>query len=139
MPSQLMWLLLEGVLPLMGAGMLYLIWGVLRYVSAMEKTQFAYQWAEAADPLGWLYGAIIIATQSAMKCFSASSEHETLGWGCIFGAVFCLLLLVAAMTDRGAVSAWRPTSLLRRSSLGLVFFILFEGYLAHTPAPHEAP
>lgn len=133
MPAQLTWLLLEGLLPLMGAGVLYLIWGIFRYISTMEKAQFAYHWAEAADPLGWLYGGVIIASQSAKRCFSASSEHNILGWSCVIGGVVSLLLLTAAMTDRGAVSAWKPTSLLRNSSLGLIALILIAGYLAHVP------
>jgi hypothetical protein len=67
MPAQVNWLLLEGLLPLAGAGVIYLLWGAFRYVAATDKAQFTYHWREAADPLGWLYGAIIIAAQSALK------------------------------------------------------------------------
>jgi hypothetical protein len=133
LPAQLTWLLLEGLLPLVGAAVLYLIWGGFRYICAMEKAQFSYHWAEAADPLGWLYGGVIIASQSAKRCFSAPSEHDILGWSCVIGGVVSLLLLTAAMTDRGAASTWKPTSFLRNSSLGLTALILLAGYLAHTP------
>jgi hypothetical protein len=139
MPVQLTWLLLEGVLPLMGAAVIYLLWGGFRYVAAMESAQFTYQWAAAADPLGWLYGALIIAVQSAVKSFSAPSRHEFLAWACIIGAILCLVLLLAAMTERGAVSEWKPPRRLHRYALALVGVILFFGYWAHIPLPSAAP
>lgn len=60
MPPQIAWLLLEGLLPLFGAGAIYLVWGVCTYAAATAGSEFNYRWKEAADPLGWLYGSIII-------------------------------------------------------------------------------
>lgn len=133
MPAQLTWLLLEGMLPLMGAGAIYLAWGACRYIVTMEGTHFAYDWTEAADPVGWLYGAFVIAVQSAIRCFSTSGDRKLLASGCIVGGVFCFFLLLAAMSERGAISDWKPSALLRRLALGLVVCILFGGYLAHIP------
>jgi hypothetical protein len=54
MPAQISWLLFQGVLPLTGAGLIYLLWGVFRYVTSANKAKFDYHWSGAADPLGWI-------------------------------------------------------------------------------------
>jgi hypothetical protein len=139
MPIQLTWLLLEGLLPLFGAGIIYLVWGSIRYASAMEKAGFPYQWNEAADPLGWLYGALTIASQSAVKCFYAAGNHQVLAWLCMLGGLLCLLTLVSAMTDRGATSSWKPPSSLHALSLTYVVMILIGGVLVHSPSLQSTP
>jgi len=138
MPLQFSWLLLEGLLPLAGAGVIYLLWGVFRYVAAVDKS-FKYHWSEAADPLGWLYGAVIIAAQSAMKCFSEHGVHQTLAWMCVLGGLACLLLLVAAMTDRAATAAWKPPISLQVFAVVLVGGILYVGLKVHTPLEGTTP
>jgi hypothetical protein len=132
MPAQVNWLLCEGLLPLAGAGVIYLLWGCFRYAAAINKTQFTYHWREAADPLGWLYGAIIIAAQSALKCFSAQGD-QIVAWSCVGGGITCLLLLVAAMTDRGATSSWKPPLSLQAFAVLLVAAVLYAGMKVHTP------
>jgi hypothetical protein len=123
---QFSWLMLEGVLPLTGAGILYLLWGFFRYTSTNNKAAFKYEWWEAVDPLGWLYGAVIISAQSASKGFTSGS-HEVLSWMCIGGGFACLMLLLAAMTDRGGDAAWKPPASLQLSAALLVIMILYAG------------
>jgi hypothetical protein len=82
MPAQISWLLFEGLLPLIGAGLIYLLWGFFRYLASTNKTEFSYHWSEAADPLGWLYGAVILAAQSALQSFS-SHGNQALAWECL--------------------------------------------------------
>ena len=133
MPAQTSWLLLEGLLPLFGAGVIYLVWGVCNYAATAERSEFAYRWGEAADPLGWLYGAIIIDAQTAVRDFTLSSHRFALGWLCVVFGVVSLLLLVAAMTGRGATSSWRPTRLLQAVTLVFVGATLYIGFLSHMP------
>jgi hypothetical protein len=137
MSAEINWLLFEGILPLIGAGLIYLMWGGFRFLAATNKSQFKYHWAEASDPLGWLYGAVIIAVQSAFKCFSAQKD-QSLAWLCVGGGVACLLLLVAAMTDRGATSTWKPPISLQMFAIVLVGAILYAGLKVHTPTTIRA-
>jgi hypothetical protein len=53
------WLLFEGIIPLFGAGFLYLAWGGVRRITAMSWSTSSYAWKETIDPMGWLYGALI--------------------------------------------------------------------------------
>jgi hypothetical protein len=121
------WLLLEGILPLLGAGILYVIWGGCRYVVSSDPTKFAFEWAPALDPLGWLYGAVIISCQSGLRALPVSNAG-VLPYVCFAAAAICFLLLVSAMTERGASAAWQPPPLLKIFSGGLVVAILFAGF-----------
>lgn len=108
------------------------LWGIFRYTSTDNKASFQYHWWEAADPLGWLYGAVIIAAQSALKCFS-SQGNQTLTWMCVGGGLACLLLLVAAMTERGTSASWKPPPSLQVFAALLVVGILYAGYEVRAP------
>ncbi len=129
--EELSWLALEGLLPLLGAGILYVLWGFFRYTCTNNKAAFRYEWWEAIDPLGWLYGAVIIAAQSASKGFS-TGNHKVLSWGCVIGGFACLLLLLAAMTDRGGDASWKPPISLQLFSALLVAVILYAGFEIRT-------
>jgi len=134
MPPHVSWLLLEGLLPLIGAGVIYLVWGVCRYAATVQRSEFIYRWGEAADPLGWLYGAIIIAAQTAVRDFTLSNHRFVLGWGCVILGGSCLLLLVAAMTGRGATSSWRPPFPFHLLTVVFVGATLYIGFLSHMPS-----
>ncbi|MBS0417180.1 MAG: hypothetical protein JSR66_05675 [Proteobacteria bacterium] len=134
MVPQVSWLLLEGLLPLFGAGVIYLVWGVCTYAAAVETSEFTYRWGEAADPLGWLYGATMIAAQNAVRDFTLSSHRLALGWGCVVVGIICLLLLVAAMTNRGATWTWRPKCIFQAFTIVFVGTTLYIGFLSHTPS-----
>jgi hypothetical protein len=112
---------------------------LFRYATAVDKSRFIYDWSGAAEPITWLYGAVIIAAQSAVRCFYTSRDHEILAWGCILVALFCLLFLVAAMTERAATSSWEPPRTLHLGTLFLVSVTLGMGYVAHIPYPHTNP
>jgi hypothetical protein len=113
---------------------IYLVWGACRLAATMERSEFNYRWGEAADPLGWLYGAIIIAAQTAVRDFTLSSHRFVLGWISVFAGVVCLLLLVAAMTNRGATSSWRPPPLFQMLTVVCVGWTLYVGVLSHMPS-----
>lgn len=124
------WLMIEGLLPLIGAGLLYALWGVARYISTKEKSKFSFVWMEALDPFGWLYGGGIIAVQSLVKNVGIS------GWSPIsvfllIEAIVCTFLLIAAMNERGQDATWKPTTSLTAIAAILVAAILYEGFLVY--------
>ena len=138
MPAQISWLLFQGVLPLTGAGLIYLLWGVFRYVTSANKARFNYHWSGAADPLGWLYGSVILAAQSALQSFSLRG-NQPLAWVCVCVGFVSLLLLVSAMTDRGAESAWKPPVGLHLATIVFVGATLYLGLVVHTPTTGPIP
>lgn len=118
------WLIFEGLLPIFGAGVLYSLWGLL----------IAIAWREAVDPLGWLYGALIIAIQASIRSAVGRAERSLLTWGCMIGAGFCLMLLLAAMNQRGQASGWQPRLPLKVFASLLVIGVLTLGYFAQEGA-----
>jgi hypothetical protein len=127
MPSdvQLFWLLTGGLAPLFGAGILYLLWGVFKKLAAPGSV---YRWRVAADPLGWLYGAILIAVQSAHRYFEAGID--LMGLGCIACSIACGMQLLAAMDERGASRNWQPSLMFQLMALFLVGLSLVLGYFS---------
>lgn len=121
------WLVLEGLLPLLGAGLLYVIWGGCRYVASSNKPTFAFEWVQALDPIGWLYGAVIISCQSGLRGLPISSAG-IIPYMCFVAAAICFLLLISAMTERGAVATWRPPLTLQIGAGILVIGILYAGF-----------
>ena len=121
------WLVLEGLMPILGAGILYVIWGCCRYIVSNNKSNFKFEWLQALDPLGWLYGAVIIACQSGLKSLSITNAGF-LPLMCFTVAAICFLLLISAMTERGADSTWQPPPFLQISSGVLIICILFAGF-----------
>jgi hypothetical protein len=138
MPTQISWFLFEGLLPLIGAGLIYLLWGVFRYLASTNRAEFTYHWREADDPLGWLYGSVILAAQSALQSFS-SHGNQALAWKCLCIGLLSLLLLVSAMTDRGATSTWKPPLAWQLLAIVFVGATLYFGLTVHTPIPGALP
>jgi hypothetical protein len=117
---------MEGVLPLLGAAALYTVLGVCTYVVA-SRGSFAFQWSEAFDSLGWLYGGAILAMQSGTKGWGTPNSGA-LPATCFAVSFFCLLILISAMIERGRNPSWQPPRLLKILSTVLVVAILFAGY-----------
>jgi hypothetical protein len=139
-PALLRWILLEGMLPLFGAGLLYLFVGLaLMVVRGTTSVARTYAWRESIDSLGWLYGSLTIAIQSAIKCFVATPQAAFIGTGCIICASRCALLLLLAMTERGQNAAWKPPLPLQIGALVLAILTIVFGYSAQSvPAQPSA-
>lgn len=120
------WLFLEGILPLLGAATLYTLLGFCTYLVASEGS-FSFQWSQAMDSLGWLYGGVIIAVQSGVKGLDVPNSGA-LPIACFVVSFMCLLILIAAMTERGRSSTWQPPRLLKIFSSALVVVILIAGF-----------
>ncbi len=84
-----------------------ILWGAFRYLADADKAKFQYAWAEALDSLGWLYGAGILALQSARRSLAAN-VGLTVPLYCFLAAAVATLALVAGMTNRGTTPSWRP-------------------------------
>lgn len=120
------WLVLEGTLPLLGAAALYSFMGVCQYIVS-ARGAFAFQWSQALDSLGWLYGGAILAMQSGMKGWDVENAG-IMPHACYAVALVCLLILIAAMIERGKNPQWHPPLLLQLLSATLVAIILFAGF-----------
>lgn len=126
METEFKWLILEGILPLLGAAALYTLLGMCTFLVA-SKGSFSFQWSQAMDSLGWLYGGVIIAVQSGIKGVDIPNSGA-LPFACFFVSFMCLLILIAAMTERGRSAHWQPTRLLKGFSSVLVVVILLAGF-----------
>src|SRR5207248_2159238 len=89
-------------------------------------------WKEARDPMGWLYGAAVLALQAGLT--SAKSGNTILTGSCIASGAVSLLLLLSAMTNRGENPQWKPRRSLEFVVAVLITAILTAGYKAHSVA-----
>jgi hypothetical protein len=125
--QQWRWLLLEGVVPLFGAGLLYWLYGLARMATSINSTRFA--WSEAFDAIGWLYGAFIISIQMEVRAIAGSLDSPLLQLLTAMATLACMVLLLAAMAERGQDSHYRAPLKLKLFSFGLVLTILSVGTL----------
>lgn len=121
------WLLLDTLVPLLGASILFLLWGGLRYIANDDKGKFTYGWSQSLDSLGWLYGGAIIAVQSSVTGYEANGANIQF-WLVLFSSAVCWLTLIAAMGYRGEKTGWKPPTSLRVFSLILVSSIIWTSY-----------
>jgi hypothetical protein len=135
--AQMKWLIFEGVLPIFGAGVLYSLWGLLIAI-ARGSWKPAFAWREAVDPLGWLYGALIIAIQAAVRSLAVRPTGSPVTWACMIGAGFCFMLLLAAMSARGQHANWQPRLPLKLFAGVVVIGTLACGYFAQPGTPAKA-
>jgi hypothetical protein len=127
------WLLLEGSLPLLGAGLIYLVLGACKYI-VNSGSKFEYDWMGALDPLGWLYGTVVLAIQSAL----VNAAKERLVVAMVAVALVSFLLLLVAMTERSANQTWKSSKKLQGTALALVVATLWTGYtIRSVPAAPE--
>jgi hypothetical protein len=120
------WLFFDGIIPLLGANLLFLAWGVARRINYNgEKGKFKFQWKQAVDPSGWLYGASLLA----MQLGRASLAQNALMASLFFVAVaICFLLLLANMTYRGDLTSYEAPPSLNYMAIGMVVLVLGVGY-----------
>jgi hypothetical protein len=126
MEMEFKWLVMEGTVPLLGAAALYTAMGVCNYIVSARGT-FIFKWSQALDSLGWLYGGAILAMQSGMKGWNVANVG-VLPQTCFAVALVCLLILIAAMMERGKNANWHPPILLKVLSAVLVGIILYAGF-----------
>jgi hypothetical protein len=128
---QFSWLMFEGVVPLFGASLVYLLSGFFKKLAAPGST---FAWKEAVDCMGWLYGALLIAIQSSARFFEAGPAHRYTGVGCIVCGLICGMQLLSAMSERGANSTWQPPVRYKLMAFAVTVIVLWLGYQSHIPA-----
>jgi hypothetical protein len=124
---QYVWLAIEGIIPLFGASVVYLISGCFKKLASPGST---FAWKESVDSMGWLYGSLIIAVQAATRLITGGAENAALGFGCIVCAGICGLQLLSAMNERGANSNWQPPLGFKLAAFVMTLLILTAGFEA---------
>jgi hypothetical protein len=127
--SQIKWLVIEGILPMFGAAMLFLIWGIAHSLAQGRRPRYAWQESTIDSP-GWLYGGLLIAIQAGLKCAASKPDQDALVLASCIGALAALFLLLAAMHERARNRRWRPPFSLKFSAFIVVILILIVGYKA---------
>jgi FtsH-binding integral membrane protein len=129
MPPALLWLLREGALPLLGASIVYLVVraGFRAAYNNPKGGKFKWSWEPAFDPVGWLYGAGLLAVQLGVASYPASPTLAVVFYG---ATGVCLVLLFASMHYRGEDQSWTPSPLLKFLALFMVVVVLGVGYFS---------
>lgn len=127
MNEPIRWLLVEGIAALFGAGGLYLLVG-LCFTIAGSGVPFA--WREAFDPMGWLYGTLVIGIQTSVRLLNAPITRPVLAAICISLTAFCCVQLIAAMHLRGSKAGWAPQNHMKLIAGALAMAILLVGFLS---------
>jgi len=125
--EQLNWLFIEGLTPVFGAGLIFLLYGFCRYIAGAKKIL----WREAIDSSGWLYGSLVISIHSAVKCLKPDTLEIPLGITNILCAIVCGFTLIATMTERGSSPYWQAPMKLKFGSFAMAVFVIMLGYRAH--------
>jgi hypothetical protein len=133
MDFALKWLLLEALLPLFGATLVYLALGGGRWITLRRGQQFRWRWREATDSMGWLYGGAILAVQAGFKAdeseiFLQYPENIAV-WVSFAAAGFCAILLTSAMFARGDDPCWKPPPAMLILTCALMAVIVCAGYM----------
>lgn len=127
------WFFLEGLIPLVGASGIFLCWGVARMLVNRARKP---EWSNALDPVGWLYGGLVIACTAASRSPVANSAMLTLF--CVGAAVVAAFILMAALNERAEDAQWRPPTALNVVAIAIVAGILYAGFLVQTSVSAES-
>jgi hypothetical protein len=132
MTEAVKWLLIEGLVPIFGAGAIYLAMGLCVLVVEKQKGKpFSYPWREAFDPIGWLYGGAVLSMMIAVR--SAAAVVPPILQGFAIGAsAACMLLLITAFRTKAEKADWKPSNLMSWVSGILVAATLYTGFLVQS-------
>lgn len=128
MDPSVKWLLLEAMVPLVGTAILY--WALLLCFRVAESTSFTFQWEEAIDSLGWLYGAAVLAIQASVKGWD-SKATGLIPAGCAGIAIACFLMLITAMFSKAADATWKPGKRMKIGATLITVVVLVAGFQTH--------
>ena len=132
MTEAVKWLLIEGLVPIFGAGAIYLAMGLCVLVVEKQKGKpFNYPWREAFDPIGWLYGGAVLSMMIAVRS-AAAVVPATLQVFAIGASAACMLLLITAFRTKAEKADWKPSNLMSWVSGILVAATLYTGFLVQS-------
>jgi hypothetical protein len=115
----------KGVVSVFGPAVLF--WGLTWVFKMVGHDPRKDWWKEAFDPLGWLFGSMILTTECAFKAFRAEGVSSFWGWLSAVAGILALLFVSAAMVMRTIKPQnWKfPTQLLWIAgalSIGIIAF-----------------
>lgn len=123
------WLMKECLLPLFGAGLLYLALGLFNRMAynpapgPPAPAPFSYAWQEWVDPLGWLYISAVLAFQSGWDSAGFDDLHS-LTLCCFLVGASTLLQLATALMSRGKDNSWQPPNRLKIFAAFLTLIVI---------------
>ncbi|MNF86108.1 hypothetical protein D3C84_685320 [compost metagenome] len=126
MDDALSWLLLEGIPPLFGAAALY--WALAASLLVVGSSNIKFQWHDAVDSTGWLYGAAVLAVQATLKGAKHFSSINVLLYCSGALGLACLLLLISAMFAKAADKSWQPKTPMKVGAAVITILVLIAGY-----------
>ncbi|MEI7297060.1 hypothetical protein WCQ02_33445 [Paraburkholderia tropica] len=136
MSPPIKWLLVEALLPLFGATLIYTVLGGAKWLVTRKQKRVKWEWKEAFDSMGWLYGGAIIAVQAGLKGEDSAiyGQYTYIVWLCFAAAVICGFVLAAAMVARGEDADWRPPGIMLISTCVLMAVIVFAAFKIQSAA-----
>jgi hypothetical protein len=121
------WFLMEGLLPLIGASVLFLAQATARFVVQTERSGFRFGFKEMLDGPAWLYGAAVLAIQQAGKA-QGHNDCSALGWFCYGAAAGSALIVMAGLEERRRDDKYRPPTSVHIVAIILMTIVLGSGY-----------
>ncbi|VVE57270.1 hypothetical protein [Pandoraea commovens] len=124
------WVLLEALLPLFGATLIYGFLGAAKWLVTPACRRVKWAWGQAFDSMGWLYGGAILAVQSGLRGVdhSVSGQNSIAVWICFGTALLCGAVVAAGMITRGEIPEWKPPGILIVFTCVLMAVIVVSAY-----------
>jgi hypothetical protein len=126
MDTAIDWVVLEGIVPIFGAGLLYILLGIGKKITIRAGRPFSYNWRDSLDPIGWLYAGAVVASAIGMK--TTSGVDPKFRYACLTCGFFCVLLLIAAFHSKADDPTWEPPPVMSWVAGLLVIVILAAGF-----------
>jgi len=121
------WLVLDGLVPLLGANLAYILMGIaMRNAFDKDAKEFTFPLEPAWDPMAWLYGTCVIAFQLGSTAVGSNGIAGTLFFGI---AVLCSFQLMVCMHYRAREQTWKPPRSLKLTALVAIVAVLGGGYV----------
>ena len=130
MSAPIKWLLLEALLPLFGATIIYALLGAAKWLVTPKTKRVKWAWKEAFDSMGWLYGGAILAVQAGLRGEDTATygENTYVVWTCFGVALLCGFVLAAAMVARGEDPDWKPPTIMLICTCVLMAVIVLSAF-----------
>lgn len=133
MSMSLRWLLLEALLPIFGAAMIFTLLGMAKWIVTPKPKRVNWAWKEALDSIGWLYGGAALAVQTALlgQGTSIYDEEPYVVVICFGSALVCGSVLAAAMFARGEDADWKPPPMMLAFTCVLMVLLISSAFRIH--------
>src|SRR5262245_13994423 len=118
------WLVKEGLAPMFGPGLLYVFWCLFQWIASNPRKPLKeYAWQFALDPMGWLYVGAGVGLPCAFDCLKREI-YTVLSVSVTLGAMGCVGLLLAGLTEKAKDKKWEPSTTMQRVAGALSIALL---------------